>query len=235
MQCDVYPPPENLTNKKNNPFFRFLSLLGRFVGKAFKKIIGFALHNPLTTGIVALAAVVVIGGFFIVDSQFTASSRTTRFGLENIGELATQAGYFTNVQVLSDAQTLWGWQVPFTESKSIFSYDGVIKAGVDFEKISYQADEKNHVVTVKIPEVKILSVQVDENSIEIYDERQSIFTPFTVEDFGKSRIAMEEEIISQAKTNGLMEQAQNNAQMLLKGFLSAQFDPTVYEFKFEKI
>ena len=106
---------------------------------------------------------------------------------------------------------------------------------MDFEKISYQADEKNHVVTVKIPEVKILSVQVDENSIEIYDERQSIFTPFTVEDFGKSRIAMEEEIISQAKTNGLMEQAQNNAQMLLKGFLSAQFDPTVYEFKFEKI
>ena len=38
-------------------------------------------------------------------------------------------------------------------------------------------------VTVRLPEAEILSHEMDEGSVEIFDEKASIFNPFTVEDF----------------------------------------------------
>ena len=146
-------------------------------------------------------------------------SRIIRLKMEDIGELSTQAAYFTNVQVISNSRELFGMKIPLTQNKYIFSYDGVIKAGIDFTKLTYTVDSLQKVITVHLPEPYITGISVDEESLEIYDETNNIFTPLKLTDFEKSRQAMEAEAQEQAIANGLLEETLENAKVLIRAFL----------------
>ena len=179
-----------------------------------------------------IAAIVVVlllvaGGSSAITGMMVrtnTSSRTTQFGLRNIGELATQSGYYTNVQVIDKWQELWGMQVPFTQSKYVFSYDGVIRAGLDFSAIDVQVDEAAGEIRVTLPEIQILSNEIDPNSLEIYDERNNIFTPLNLDAMNNSLLDLREESQQTAVGNGLLEQAAENAKLLITGFLSGMYD-----------
>ena len=158
----------------------------------------------------------------------------TEFGMKDIGELATQSGYFTIVNVLDDSVKLWDWNVPLTSSRYIFSYDGVAKAGVDFAEIDYSVSESKHEIEISLPQARLLNVEIDENSLEIYDEHKNIFTPLSLEDVKQSRITMIDEIKERAVANGLLEQANANAKMLIRGFISGQYDLSLYTIKFNE-
>lgn len=191
--------------------------------------------NPKATIIVAGVLVLcIVVGFVGVNlrNSFTVKTNTTDFGLKDIGELATQAGYFTIVSVIDDSIKIRNWSVPFTSSKYIFSYDGVVKAGLDFADLSFDVDEVNHTVTVQLPATKLLSIEIKEDSLEIYDERKNIFTPLDLSDIQDSREDMLEEIKQKANEQGLLEQATENAKVLIQGFLSGHYDPNEYEYVF---
>lgn len=161
-------------------------------------------------------------------------SRMTSFGMKNVGELATQSGYFTVVNVIDDSVELWGWSVPLTESKYIFSYDGIVKAGLDFSKLDYEVNELKKEIVVSLPKVGILSIELQEDSLEIYDESRNIFTPLGLADIQESRLSMMDEIRNRALENGLLEQATINAQTLISGFLSGQYDLSEYHVDFRE-
>ena len=57
---------------------------------------------------------------------------------------------------------LFGADIPFTNSKYIYSYGITIKAGFDFNEIEW--NEKGNTIEVKLPEVKILSSEIDQDS-----------------------------------------------------------------------
>lgn len=181
-----------------------------------------------------LVVVLVVGPIVVwqIRSVSDIRSRTTNFGLKNIGELATQAGYFTNVQVIKDSRELLGVTLPFTQSKYIYSYDGVIKAGIDFAEIVVEPDEAAHIVRVTLPEVKLLSVEVDQESFQIYDESKSIFTPLELTKINQSFIKLKEKVKNTALANGILENTRANAETLVKGFLASAFDPDIYKVEF---
>lgn len=182
--------------------------------------------SPRIAAIVVILLLVMGGSSAITSVMVRAdvSSRTTQFGLRNIGELATQSGYYTNVQVIDKWQELWGVQVPFTQSKYVFSYDGIIKAGLDFSAIDVQVDDAAGVIRIRLPEVQILSNEIDPNSLEIYDERSNIFTPLNLEKVNNSLLELREKSQQTAVGNGLLEQATENAKLLITGFLSGMYD-----------
>lgn len=175
-------------------------------------------------------AVIILLLFVVVGmgSASRATSRIVQLGLENIGQLTTQAGFFTNVQVLEDVQTLWGWNLPLTHSKYIFSYDGTVNAGIDFDKIGISANPVGKTITVTLPEAEIFSIEIDPESLEIYDESKSVFTPLTIEDVNDSLIAVKDEAMSQCIGNGILEKAQNNAKILIESFISKTYDLSEY-------
>ena len=76
-------------------------------------------------------------------------------------------------------------------------------------------------VTVTLPEAEILSHEIDEDSVEVFDEKTSIFNPFTVEDFtafqADQKAAMEERALS----SGLLEEARAKAVSGVEQLLSA--------------
>ena len=191
--------------------------------------------NPLTfkLAIVALILLLILLMFLGVGSEEQYKSRTTDLGLKNIGELATQAGYFRNVQVIRGARDLWGVEIPFTQSSYIYSYDGVIKAGIDFEKVEINADNSTKEIHVKLPEVKVLNTTIDEDSLQVYDEQNSIYTPLTVSKMNESIADLKREAEETAIANGLLENARTNAEMLIRGYLTSVYDLQVYTIVFE--
>ena len=76
-------------------------------------------------------------------------------------------------------------------------------------------------VTVTLPEAEILYHEIDEDSVEVFDEKTSIFNPFTVEDFtafqADQKAAMEERALS----SGLLEEARAKAVSGVEQLLSA--------------
>lgn len=198
--------------------------------KVWKKLV----HRPILLLVVLLCVALFAAVVWSTDGFYT-KSRMTSFGLADIGELATQSGYFTVVNVIDDSVELWGWSVPLTESKYIFSYDGTVKAGLDFSKLKCKVNELTKEIVVSLPKVEILSVELQEDSLEIYDESHNIFTPLGLSDIQEARLEMVDEIRNRAVENGLLEQATLNAQKLISGLLSGQYDLSEYHVVFKEV
>ena len=206
-------------NERKNSFFRTLS---EAVGaEAAKKIIA-----------LMIVAVLLIGAAIGIGSRIFIGSRMTQFDLHAIGEMATQAGYYTNVEVIEDSKTLWKITLPFTSSKYIFSYDGIIKAGIDFEEIKWSVNDVLKQIHVDLPATKILTNEIDTDSLYVYDESRSIFSPLTVEDINESLIALKAESEEKAIGNGILVEAEANAKILIRGFLAGSYPD--YEIIYEE-
>lgn len=174
-------------------------------------------------GLIALLILIIVISsiFYRFGSKREISSRTVDFGLKNIGKLVTQAGFFTNVQVISDAREIFGVTVPFTQSKYIYSYDGVVEAGINFENVTLQTNPDSNTVIVELPEVEIITNEVFDDSLEIYDESKSIFTPLDLNKVNLSRISLKEEVLEKAVANGILDSACKNAEVLISNFLAS--------------
>ena len=79
------------------------------------------------------------------------------------------------IENIKDAREFFGlFEIPFTQSHYIYSYDVEIKAGIDFEKSSGR--KRTEKINVKLPEVKVLSNEIDLDSFEVYLEDESNFS-----------------------------------------------------------
>ena len=148
--------------------------------------------------------------------------------LTEIRELATVTYAYTNMAQFESSNDFYGVKVPFTTKSFILTYDGTIKAGVDLDGAA--VDVRGTAVTITLPEARILSHGIDEDSVEVFDEKTSIFNPFTVEDFtsfqADQKAAMEERALSR----GLLEEARRKAVSSVEQLLSAALpDPYTAE------
>lgn len=184
---------------------------------------------------IVLIALVVVLAITVVELGFkvshTTESKTTKLGFEDIGEFATQSAYCTEVSATANARKLFGHNLPFTQSNIVFSYDVVIKAGYDFSAITW--DVHDTTITVKLPEVKVLSCEVKEDSFKKYVEDESIFTPFTLDDNNNAMKALKETAQTDAIANGLYENARSNAETMLTTFFSSAYDMDQYTIEFQ--
>ena len=144
--------------------------------------------------------------------------------LTEIRELATVTYAYTNMAQFERSNDFYGVKVPFTTKSFILTYDGTIKAGVDLDGAA--VDVSGTAVTITLPEARILSHGIDEDSVEVFDEKTSIFNPFTVEDFtsfqADQKAAMEERALSR----GLLEEARSKAVSSVKQLLAAALPDT---------
>ena len=181
--------------------------------------------------IVLVAAVVIgCGGFFEMKALLSSESKTTKIGFENIGELATQSAYCTQVNVTDASREFNGVTIPFTQSKYVYSYDFVIKAGFDFGEIEWE--KKGNTIEVRLPEAKILSNEIDLDSFQVYVEDESIFRQITLEENNEALETLKQDAQDNAVANGLLDNARENAQTILRGFFASAYDPEDYDIVF---
>ncbi len=189
--------------------------------------------KAVSTAVVAILVVLLLGSVGLnLKTYFFTDSKTTRLDFENIGELATQSAYTSNISVIDKSRNLFGATIPFTQSKYVFSYETVIKAGIDFGEVEANVNELDKVIVVELPVFRILSSEVDQDSLKVYLEAESIFAPVTLADQNEAMIELIETAQQDAIANGLLEHARKNAQVLLRGFIANVFDSDKYTIEF---
>ncbi|HJB00395.1 MAG TPA: DUF4230 domain-containing protein, partial [Candidatus Mediterraneibacter merdavium] len=189
-------------------------------GSIFGRILGNYIARRVFGIILIIAVVCAIG--FGVKNYIVSDSKTTKIGFEDIGELATQTAYCTEVNVTDASRELFGMKIPFTQSKYIYSYDIEIKAGFDFTEIEW--DVNGSTIEVRLPEAKILSSEVDQDSLEVYHEDESIFRQISLEENNEAVAKLRETAVNDAIENGLLENARENAESILTSFFAEVYD-----------
>ena len=139
--------------------------------------------------------------------------------LSGISELASVTYSYTNMAQFKNSSEFYGMTVPFTTKSFILTYDGVIKAGVDLTRAEVRISGTT--VAVTLPKAEILSHEIDSDSVEIFDERTSIFNPFTVEDMTAFQADQKREMEARALGRGLLDQAAEKARDSVRALLSA--------------
>ena len=179
--------------------------------------------------IIVIFAILAIG-IMGIKKYVSFDSKTTKLGFENIGELATQSAFCTEVHVTEASRELLGIEIPFTQSKYVYSYDVVIKAGFDFKEIEWSVN--NTTITIKLPEVKLLSNEIKTDSFKVYHEEESIFRRITLTENNEAINSLKQRAEEDAIANGLFEEARSNAKTILTGFFANVYDLEQYELTF---
>lgn len=138
--------------------------------------------------------------------------------LTDVQELSTVAYFYTNMGRFENQLDFYGWAVPLTRKSFIISYDGTIKAGVNLADITVQVS--GDTVTVTLPPAEILSHEIPEDSIEIFDETHNIFNPIQISDYTGFTRDQKVQVEARAVENGLLEEAAQRARTAVNGLLS---------------
>ena len=80
-------------------------------------------------------------------------------------------------------------------------------------------DETARTVLVVLPGSRILSHEIPEDSIEVFDETKNIFNPITIEDYNGFLADQKDAVEAKAVENGLLDEAVNNARAALTSLL----------------
>lgn len=175
-----------------------------------------------------IVIVVIAVVFFFVGKVWPSGEEPTAITsdllsqqIQGISELASVEYNYTNMGKYENQATFYGWKVPFTTKSFILSYDGKIKAGIDMSLVEVHMSGKN--INISIPEAKILSHEIDEKSIEVFDETKNIFNQISITDYNQFAIDQKESMENKAKEKGLLEEAQNKAQETIKTFVESMY------------
>lgn len=170
-----------------------------------------------------------------VKEEFFQDGQNAKLGFEDIGELATQSATCTSVRVEGKDKKLFGMTIPFTQTKYIYTYNSVVKAGIDFSKVKVtDRSGTSKKIYVEIPKVKVLSTTIDYDSFKVYHEEESIFSPISMEEHNASMKELEKTARKDAIANGLLDNAYDNAKKMLQAFLEQSYDSKRYTIVFSK-
>lgn len=152
--------------------------------------------------------------------------------LISVRELTSLKYYYTNMGQFENQNTFYGYKVPFTSKKFIVSYDGVIHAGVDLEKMEVKVKDKS--IEIKIPPAKILSHEIYEDSLKVFDERESIFNRIDIEDYNNFSKDQKKEVEDKAIKRGLLKEADEEARKAIEDSLLSDTILSDYKIKIKR-
>lgn len=172
--------------------------------------------------IIGILLVVFIAGTLFLRERFSSHTEvsvdliTNR--LASAKKLITTEYHYTNMGAMENQNEFYGWKVPFTKKSFILSYDGVIYMGVDIDKAEVQVEGKE--IRITLPDAEILSHDIREDSITIFDEKTSVFNPIEISDYitfsSDQQKVMEEKVTASGYLATAKEKAQDVIEELLR-------------------
>lgn len=186
-----------------------------------KKSIG----GLVLAGLVLLGLAFALGQQFSVDGEEDITSELVGNRLEEAKELTTSKYFYTNTGAYENDREFYGVKLPFTNKKFIVSYDGIIHAGVDLAEAQVRINGDR--IQVKLPKAKVLSHEIDSDSVKVFDEEASIFNQVKVEDYSKFSNEQKKTAEKKAVDKGLLEEAEKQAQAAVEDLLN--MDPEIHE------
>lgn len=192
------------------------------MSKILHRVFSF-IQRKITLILFCLVAMAVVIGVFFLGQRSSAPVITTDIlgeQLRQVQEMVSVEYHYTNMGKFEDQTNFYGWKVPFTTKSFIISYDGVIKAGIDMSQVKVQVNKATHTITITLPSSSIISHEMLEDSLQIFDEKNNLFNSLSIEDFTSFTRDQKKGMEQRAIENGLLESAQQRARETVQSFVS---------------
>jgi len=183
--------------------------------------------------VVVAIALLAIGAFHVaslfrsipaleVETQSVVNIRNIQNEIRSIGELATLEFLYRDVIDETENATLFGLNIPGTQRRFIIQIEGIVKIGIDTSDINVNINERTQAISITIPNARILSHEMDEDSVEFLDVSTGLFVRDSIEDFPRLRAiqrdAMEEWM---ATETDMFTRAEEDAMRILETLIGA--------------
>ena len=165
----------------------------------------------------------------VVEEIVTVNTEIIKDGLKEMGTLITQEYYFTQVEEYKSTERVWIFD---SKASFIFSYDGVVTAGIDCNDIEITKDDEAKIINVKIPKSNIIGVNIDHDSFKIYEEKEGLWNKLDMTKYNNSIIEFENEAKNKAINKGIIDKADENAKTLIESFINSLIEDNVYSIEF---
>lgn len=169
--------------------------------------------------LLVLGCALFFGGMLKMKKDMTPEMTTELINnrLEEAKELTTLKYHYTNMGQFENQNDFYGWKVPFTTKSFIVSYDGTIHAGVNLENAVVGVG--NNRIDIQIPSSTILSHEINEESLKVFLEKDTIFNPIKIEDYNDFSKDQKKVVEEKAIKNGLLTEANEKAEKTIKELL----------------
>lgn len=167
-----------------------------------------------------------------VEVEKEVTQEMLQEGLDDMGLLITEEYYFTQVEEFKKTQTIMKYIT--TESSFMYSYDGVVSAGVDFGQIKVTKDDANKRITVEVPTADIQMIDIDYDSFQVYSEKEGLWNPISVEDYNESMVEFEAKAKQKALDKGILGRANDSAEGIIRNFVNSLIDTNEYHVEYVK-
>ncbi len=170
----------------------------------------------------------------IVEDNFILTISNVKEVLKPASDLISTKYYYTDSDTYENYKELFGQKIPFTTDKVVFTYDGVISVGIDLSEVKYTINNDKQVITITLPEIKILANELDESSFKFPYMSNSIFNATEMDDYveliGRLKQERADELMGNTE---FMESALSNTQYVLEKFLTASDMTKEYDVVFK--
>ena len=168
--------------------------------------------------IILVVTTCMVGVVTTLNQKF----KVTDLGLKDMSELVTQTCTVTVIQDSKKNLTFFkDHKIPLTESRQIFSYDFDVDASIKFDKITFDVDNKNKTITFNLPHANVYKTTIILDSFNSYYESDSLFTEIDLSENNDAKKQMAIEAEEKCIKNKLLENADKNAEELLKGLVKS--------------
>jgi len=160
----------------------------------------------------------------LIETKSEISAQTIIKEVLPIGEYASLAYHYTSVVKDVNSKDFHGWTIPFTTRKYIFTYNGTMKLGIDGTKIQIEekaAENGLPVIIITLPPVKILSHEIIEDSIEVFEQSQTIFNEINIQDAFNVTAERKRELEIDVMESDVVNDARASAEQQLGALLRA--------------
>lgn len=170
--------------------------------------------------IIILLAISIIFGlnYYKSKNETKIDNKLIQNRIESVKELTSLKYSYTNMGQFENSNKFYGYDIPFTQKKFIVSYDGVISCGVDLDKMDVKISGKN--INIKLPKSKILSHEIYEDSLKIFDQKTSIFNPIKVEDYNEFAKKQKKSVEKKAIERGILIEADKKCKKAVKDIVN---------------
>lgn len=187
-------------------------------------------------GLLALI-VIIFGSYFIgmkgglLKTETKVSSDIIKNQILSVKELTTLKYKYTNVGSFENQQEFYGMKLPFTQKKFIISYDGDVNAGINLEEAKVSLNEADKKINIQIPHAVILNHVIDEDSLTIFDEKNSIFNQLEIKDFSDFRKDEMKKVEKELEEKGFLQEADQKTKEAIVEIL--KINPLLEEYTIE--
>lgn len=128
--------------------------------------------------------------------------------------------YQDKINLKEDLKIPVNLDLPLTSKSFLVSYDGTVSAGIKDLSKAKVTENEDGTLTITLPEVEIFETTLNNDSLEIFDEKNNILNEITIKDYNDSQIRIKDKIKEEALKNGIIKTAQKNAEIVIKSMFA---------------